>query len=539
VEQPDLDFRATLPTALRRAAERYGDHPYIVTEEGALTFAALESRSRALAKRLIRAGVGKGTRLGVHVPVGHDWVVAWAAGARIGALVMPFSTLYAPPELGAAIMRGDVALLLTQPLMFGRDHEAFLEEALPGLDGSSAGALFLECAPYLRSIVVLGATTRLWATAARDNDYAAADVVPDALLDRIEEEVMPADEMIVIFTSGSTDEPKAVVHTHGAFLRKTSLPTPGVPPPGGCIFLGQPFFWVGGLQNLGSAIQSGATLVCQEKPDPGAALSLIERTRATMVIGWASTVQRLRADPSFTSRDLSAIPQLTMPDGDRELRHNSLGMTETLGPHTGFARPEAPPDETMTPLPERLRGSWGAPLPYLEHKIVHPVVGHDLPEGEEGELCVRGYCLTPRMYKSERHEVFDDDGWYHTGDRAYFRNGYLFFTGRFTEMIKTHGANVSPREVEVVLEAHPDVALAFVTGVPDADRGENVVAGIVPAPRAVVDCDELRTRLRTQLSAYKVPREILVLHEDEVPWLASGKVDRLRLRELLTDRLML
>jgi acyl-CoA synthetase (AMP-forming)/AMP-acid ligase II len=291
---------------------------------------------------------------------------------------------------------------------------------------------------------------------------------------------------------------------------------------------------VGGLQNLGSALQSGATIACQPKPDAEAALALIERTRATMVIAWANTIQRLRAAPSFATRDLSAVPQLTMAGGDPELRHNSLGMTETIGPHTGFARPGAPAEEQAMPLPERLRGSWGAPLPFIQHKIVDPMSGGDLADGEEGEICVRGYCLMTRMYKRERHEVFDRDGWYHTGDRGFLRDGYLFFTGRLTEMIKTHGANVSPREVELVLEAQPDVAQAYVMGVPDAERGEQVAAVIVPVDEGPPDVDDLRRRLSAELSSYKVPRRFVVLRDDEVPWLASGKADRLSIRDLLS-----
>ncbi|MEX1009287.1 MAG: fatty acid--CoA ligase family protein [Acidimicrobiia bacterium] len=534
MKQPELDYQPTMPVVVRRAAELFGDRPYIVTDEETTTFVDLERRSRQLAKRLLAVGVGKGTRVGMHVPVGNDWVVAWAAAARIGALVMPFSTLYAPGELGRALRMGDIHLLLAPSVMFGRDHAEFLERSIPGLASSEAGSLFLPKVPYLRSVMLLGDRTRAWATPADGESSEPLVRVSDDLLGAVEDEVVPADEMVVIFTSGSTSEPKAVVHTQGAVFRKTSLPTPGIPPPGGCVFVGQPFFWVGGLQNLGSAIQSGATIVCQPRPDPAAALALIERTRATMVIAWANTTQRLRADPSFATRDLSAIPQLTMPAGDPELRHNSLGMTETVGPHTGFARPGASPEELATPLPERLRGSWGAPLPFIGHKIVDPVSGDDLADGEEGEICVRGYCLMTRIYKRERHEVFDRDGWYHTGDRGFFRDGYLFFTGRLTEMIKTHGANVSPREVELVLEAQPDVAQAFVMGVPDADRGEQVAAAIVPAGPAALDVDDLRRRLAAELSSYKVPRQFVLLRDEEVPWLASGKPDRLSIRDILT-----
>lgn len=531
---PELEYQPTMPVVLRRAAERFGDKDFVVTDHATTSFAELELASRDLARRLLSAGVGKGTRVGLHLPNGNEWAIAWAAASRVGALVMPFSTLYAPRELGAAARLGDIHLLLAPAAMFGRDHQAFLERALPGLESGTAGRLRLASAPYLRSVVLSGDATQPWASSL--HGAGAPEPVSDELLEAVEREVVPADEMLVIFTSGSTSEPKAVVHTQGAVFRKTSIPTPGVPPPGGCGFVGQAFFWVGGILNLGSALQYGTTIVCQEKPDPGPALDLIERTRASMVIAWATTVQRLRADPSFASRDLSFIPQLTMGGGDPDLRHNSLGMTETVGPHTGGARPGAPEEETGYPLPERLRGSWGAPMPYLEHKIVDPDTGEDLPDGVEGEICVRGFSVMTRMYKRERHEVFDDDGWYHTGDRGSFRDGYLFFTGRLTDMIKTHGANVAPREVELALESLDDVAMAFVMGVPDAERGEEVVAAIVAHDHSVIDVESVRRRLADQLSSYKIPRRFVVLRDDDVPWLGSGKADRLTIRDLVVGR---
>jgi acyl-CoA synthetase (AMP-forming)/AMP-acid ligase II len=130
------------------------------------------------------------------------------------------------------------------------------------------------------------------------------------------------------------------------------------------------------------------------------------------------------------------------------------------------------------------------------------------------------------MYKREREDVFDAEGWYHTGDRGYFRDGYLFFTGRATEMIKTAGNNVAPREVEVALEAFPEIRLALVFGLPDDERGQVVVAGVAPALGATVDVDDVRERVRKELSSYKVPRAIVVLADDEIPLLGSGKPDR-------------
>jgi acyl-CoA synthetase (AMP-forming)/AMP-acid ligase II len=138
------------------------------------------------------------------------------------------------------------------------------------------------------------------------------------------------------------------------------------------------------------------------------------------------------------------------------------------------------------------------------------------------------------LYKRERADVFDADGWYRTGDRGYFRDGWFFFTGRHSDLIKTAGANVAPAEVERVLMAYPDVKLAFVVGVADEDRGQEVVALVVPwridtttgAAIEPPEPAELQQRLRSEVSSYKVPRRVFLIGDEDVPWLISQKVDR-------------
>ena len=139
---------------------------------------------------------------------------------------------------------------------------------------------------------------------------------------------------------------------------------------------------------------------------------------------------------------------------------------------------------------------------------------------------MRGYNVTDGLYKRERADVFDDDGWYHTGDQGSLREGLLFFTGRLGEMIKTGGANVTPREVEVALEAYPEVELALVVGLPDDERGQLVTAVLVPAPGAAIDVDEIAARLRKEISGFKVPRRFVLMTRDEVPWLPTAKPDK-------------
>jgi acyl-CoA synthetase (AMP-forming)/AMP-acid ligase II len=140
------------------------------------------------------------------------------------------------------------------------------------------------------------------------------------------------------------------------------------------------------------------------------------------------------------------------------------------------------------------------------------------------------------LYKKERYKVFDDDGWYHTGDKGCIKDGYLYFYGRISEMIKTSGSNVAPREVELTFETYPEVGLAIVMGLPDPERGEIVAAALAPKPGMTIDVDLVLERAKKELSSYKVPRVVLALGDTDVPFLASGKPDRLKLRDMLAEQ---
>jgi len=346
--------------------------------------------------------------------------------------------------------------------------------------------------------------------------------------------------MVLIYSSGSTADPKGALHGHGAPLRHAyntnqfrDLAA------GDRIYTPLPYFWVGGLVfNLISAMHTGASLLCEEAFEPGATLALLERERATVVAGWPHYSKALAEHPSFASRDLSSIrtgnlyavlPESARPV-DPELRANSLGMTETCGPHTY--------DRMDVDLPERLRGSFGHAVPGVEHKVVDPETGATLPPGEFGEICVRGYSLMLGLHKQEREDVFDRDGYYHTGDAGYFdAEGVLHFKARLGEMIKTAGANVAPREVEVVIETFPEVVNAFVVGLADPVRGQNVAAAVVLKRGSQLGPETARARLREQLSSYKVPREWWFALKEELPFTDSGKIDKKRLAAQFAERL--
>jgi acyl-CoA synthetase (AMP-forming)/AMP-acid ligase II len=524
---PDVGFEPTVPKLLRRAVDRYADRELIVLPGQRATVAEIEQKSRALAKRLLLSGVGKGTRVGMHFAYGTEFLVAFLATARIGALALPLSTAHAPGEMRRALRRGDVHTLLVPSRLIGRDESAFLEEAVPELDGAR-GPNVLPDLPHLRQIWVLGQSRRPWAESITlEDDF---DVVGDDVLAAVEDDVSPADWLVVISTSGSTAEPKGVIHTHGAVVRKTAggfaVPIDGPH----AIFAAMPLFWIGGLITLTASLANGTTMVCQERFQVDEALDLIEAERCVVVSAWLSVTQALREHPSVSRRDLGAIPALTQPLSERPYG-TPLGMTETAGPHLAVPHPVYGMD-----VPEHLRGSLGVGGPFFDHKLVDPETGEELVGDDvEGEICVRGYAVLTGMYKREREDVFDVDGYYHTGDRVRREAGLYFFTGRVTEMIKAHGANVAPPEVEMVLESLPEVKFAFVVGIPDATRGEQVAGVVVPADGHQIDVGALQERCRTELSSYKVPRVLVVVAENDVPWLATGKPDKLTMKRMLTE----
>jgi acyl-CoA synthetase (AMP-forming)/AMP-acid ligase II len=540
---PSLAFEATIPEFLKHLRARHGDRPVISLGEQRITYAQAEAESARLAKALIARGVGKGTRVGLLFPNGPEWLVCWLAATRIGALTVPINTFYQARELAWVLRHADVHTLLSTPSLLSHDYQERLEQCAPSLREQDAGAGLLACPelPQLRQIFVFGDAPRAWAGSAEGLLGAgeAAPAIDDALLREVESSVAPADALVVIYSSGSTAEPKGAVHSHGAVLRHAhNLNGYRESSPDDRVWSPMPFFWVGGLVfALLENMHVGALLICQEAFEPGETLALLERERATHASGWPQYMQALSDHPDFARRDLSALrvgfPEL-LPEEERpkdpQLRSNSLGMTETCGPHSF--------DRLDVDLPEHLRGSFGRAVPGMAHKIVDPKSGEALASGEHGEICVRGASLMLGLYKREREEVFDADGFYHTGDGGHLdAQGYLFFEARLGEMIKTGGANVAPQEVEVVTLAQPEVQSCFVVGVPHPQRGQNVAAAVVLNHGAGLDEAALRSRLKSELSAYKVPRHVFFFARAELPFSDSGKILRPQLVRILTERI--
>ena len=525
--------------ARARAAE-HGQRTLLVCDDLRLSYAEADARSRRLARGMIAAGIGKGTHVGLLLPNGVDFLLGVLAAARIGAVVLPFSTLSSADELRWLLGNSDTAYLLTTAGYRSRDFTTLLRQAVPELDLAAPPPVVSTTTPWLKQVWFCGAkpdgVDDGWSAQTLE---AAAETVDEALLDTGEARVTPADRAVIIHTSGTSGTPKGVIHAHGVMIRHRSNQTlmRGFGPDD-VLFSPAPWFWVTGFSYslLGTMI-AGARMVCSNSTVACEVLDLLERERPTITNGYAPTVAWLAQDPSFPKRDLSSIRRgplhpIMSADArpaDPGLRHEPYGMTEG-----GSAITAAPDDDD---LPEALRGANGVFLPGFEARIVDPATGQDCPGGEPGELWIRGPFMMLGYYNRHRSEILEPDGWYRTGDIGLISpEGFFLLKGRLNNMIKTSHANVSPREVEGVLSALTGGLLSVVLGVPDPARGEAVAAVVVSEEEGAVDEAALKNALAERLSSFKVPRRILQFRQAELPTLSSGKVDLRKLIEAVQAR---
>jgi acyl-CoA synthetase (AMP-forming)/AMP-acid ligase II len=524
---------------LRRLVAERGQHDAVAMIAETVSYAELDRRSARMARALLAIGAGKGARIALMAPDGVLWMTAFLASLRIGALVSLVSTLCTPPELAHILRNSDTQIFIGARRFLRHDYAKTLTAALPGLGKSRAGALRLAGAPYLRSVWLDDADGLGWAGAI-DELVARADApgAPDAaLLAAVEEQVAPSDEAVIVYTSGSTAAPKAVVHTQWNITRHSlEVAKYFLLQPEDRMLPQLPAFWLGGLVMALETLSVGATLVYPDSPEIDVLVDAIERLRVNRVNGWGDGLMRLRQAASARGIDVDGIVGLG-PFRDTtgalippELQVNMLGMSETFAAHSS--------ERLDYRLPQDKAGSSGRTVNGYERRVVDPETGGEVALGEVGELQLRGGALMSGFYKVDRRKVFTPDGFYPTGDLVRLdADGHLYFVARRGDMIKTKAANVSRLEVEAALRALPGVDLPLVVGLPDPDLGQLVVAAVVPGQGASLDEDSLRTALRETLSSYKIPRRIVFIGHDDVPRTATGKLKLFELAGLVAERL--
>ncbi|BBX62726.1 AMP-binding protein [Mycobacterium saskatchewanense] len=505
-------MRETVDRLVRSQAADYGAKPMVIDPATRIGYRELDTTTHDLAAVFVEAGVGKATRVAVIMPNGVRWVQVAIALTRIGAVLVPLSTLLAPGELVAQLRTAAVQCVVSVEEFRGRRYLDDLR-AVPRTE-----------LPALRHV---------WAV---DRPPAAGtDGRARRMVDALAATVTPADALAIVFTSGSSGAPKGVMHSHGSALGAVQAGLAAR-----CItadtrlYVPMPFFWVGGLASgILSALLAGATLVTEEVPRPDTTLRLLKAERVTLFRGWPDQADALARHASAVGADLPALhpgslQALLPPDQRAEpgARAALFGMTEAFGPYCGY-----PAD---TDMPPAAWGSCGKPFAGTEVRIVDPDSGEPAAPGAAGAIQIRGPHTLRGICGRSREELFTADGFYNTGDLGHLdEEGFLFYHGRSDDMFKVSGATVYPGEVERALRTIAGVGNAFVTNVP-GPGGQRVGAAVVCG--GPLDVDALRAAGRKLLSTFKVPTMWLLLEsEDEVPRGATGKVDVHGLREMLMD----
>lgn len=540
----------TLGGFLQEVCERYSDRELLVfynseNQRLSWSYQKLLDEAQTLAAAMIAHGISKGTRVGILMSSRPECVAAVFAAALAGAVVVPLSTMASAEELAYLIRHADIHTLFSQQSIGGKHQPAnTVLELCPQLREAPSERFFSEQFPYLRTVVALGLERSEGALLSWQDYLANADFVPLNIVYARSREVSPADAGLIIYSSGSTANPKGVLHTQRAptlqawhqakiFCRTTETR----------MWTTFPLFWTAGFNTvMGATMAAGGCWVMQELFDAGAAIALIEKEKVTEPYALPHHTGAMEEHADWPKADFSAVrcvsgrspfcrhPSVTARDPNW---HGvwAYGASETCAISiTHYANTD----------PAIITASAGRLLPGNSLRVVDTNSGERLGVDEEGELCIKGPTLMERYVKTAREECFDDDGFFHTGDSGYYDSeGYVHWTGRLTDMIKTAGANVSPAEVQRVIQrVLPTFKISQIVGLPDDRLGQIVVLCVVMQDGETQTEASVRATLKQHLASYKVPRRVMFFAEDEIPMTASGeKVKDAELRDIAMQRI--
>ena len=529
----------TLGDLLLRAADRYPDNAAIIFPEARLTYSELRQRAYARARSLLAMGLDRGDHIGILMPNCLEYVECLFAIQFIGAMAVPVNARYKATELAYVVENADLsAILVTDITSEYADFAELLGEAFPQLSTAAEPlSLALPGAPELRCVVMLGDSTPtgLLSREAFEALSTSSSEATDAAVDARRVCVQLSDPAIMMYTSGTTSNPKGCPLSHEVLVRT------GINMNRERYFLTDadrfwvplPMFHMSSMLPLMCCLDAGAAMQSMTYFEAGAALDMMERDVTTLAFPAFPTItNELINHPDFKTRDLGQIRRLNNvapPDVLRKFQDafpqavqtGAYGLTETGGV-ISFNHP----DET---LEQRLTGC-GRVFPGVEVKVVDPETDQELPAGERGEILVRGYAVFDGYYRApEKNAEAFTDGWFRTGDLcALDADGHIEFHGRIKDMLKVGGENVAALEIESYLANHPAVKLAQVIGVPDDRLLEVPAAYIELNPNMFVSETELISFCKGKIASFKVPRYVRFV--DEWP-MSSTKVQKFRLRD--------
>ena len=516
----ELEGVRTIPQLVAYAASRFAAQVAIEDQGEVLTYIDLEQAVRDMARACIANGVEAGDRVAIWAPNTARWIVSALGAQMAGAILVPMNTRLKGREAGFLLRRSGAKLLLTVSDFLGINYPDLLRE---------------ESLPQLEQIVLLSGFGRDmgWESFLRTGARVADEIVQQRL-DRLQGD----DLSDILFTSGTTGNPKGVMTTHEQNLRvyRNYSRVLGLRV-GDRYLIVNPFFSTFGYKaGWLSALMRGATVLPHAVFDAPKILDRIERDRITVLPGPPTLYQTLLALPNLRDFDLSSLRcaitgAASIPVELIERMRSDLGFDTVL---TGYGLTEtcgvvsvcADTDDAKT-----IATTSGKAAEGVQMRVVDDA-GRDVAAGTPGEIIARGYNIMKGYFQDpeETARAIDAAGWLHTGDIGVLdERGYIRITDRKKDMFIVGGFNCYPAEIENILLCHPAVMQAAVIGVPDERLGEVARAYIVLKPGASLTPEEIILWSRQNMANYKVPRSVEI--RTALPMNASGKVQRFALRE--------
>jgi fatty-acyl-CoA synthase len=527
---------------LEEVARKYPNRPALIFKAQRISYRKLWEKAKTLAKGLTALGIGKNDKVSIWAGNSPEWVYTQMATALIGAVLVPVNTRFRTSELEYILGQSDSTSLILMNRFLNIDFTDILREVCPEMDNALPGKLQASRLPLLKNIIFLG-DQKVQGSFSFSDVMGLGEGIPDETLKGPMARVQPDDVIMFQYTSGTTAFPKGVMLTHDGVIRDAFyLGERQALTAEDALFCPLPFFHVGGavISTL-SALTHGAGMVFLETYDPLVSLKAVHKERCTAMNGVETHFLMMYQHPDFSLYDVSSLKKGWVIGPAEVVRsvYQKMGLTKLLNI---YGTSETSPNVTTTFVddPLELRIAFhGLPHEGTEIKIVNPSTGETLANGKEGEICVRGWNVMKGYYKKpeETAKAIDSRGWLHTGDLGWVdpQTGYLKFTGRFKDMLRVGGENVSAMEVESFLLTHPKVKQAQVVGVPDPRLTEVGMAFLELKEGASASEEEVLSFCKGKIANFKIPRYVTFVRE--FPMTGSGKIQKFMLKEQALERL--
>ena len=526
--------KRTMGPLLDEAAAKWGDRVAVSYKGESWTFADWQRETDRLAKGLMAYGVEPGERVAVWMVNRPEWLFIMFAIAKVGACIVPLNTRYRTDDVAYTLAQSRSSLLISVDKSGPVDYRAMLADTMPDIEKGTDGALELGTFPELRRVVFLG-DERLPNTTSWDDMLAAGAAISDDDLQARADAVDPNSLLMIGYTSGTTGHPKGVMQGH-IVIRNVHERAQLLGMSFEDVHLNYlPMFHLYGYSELAMiSVISGAKQVLLDAFDADEALDTAEREGVTIMHGfeahWLDLLTAQEKRPRSLKLRFGTLPSgvdSTIPIADK--------VQDVFGPTiSGYGMTEAWAFITVTNLghsrEQRVNAS-GYPMNDYEFRIIDPETGKDQPTGVSGEILIRGYAVMKGYWDKpeETAAAIDADGWLHSGDMGLFReDGHMVFQGRYKDMLKVGGENVSPAEMEAYLRGMPEILDAAIVSYPDLRLTEVPVAFVLASGDGAVVPEDIIGHCKGRIASFKIPRHVIEL--PEFPMTPSGKVRKIELR---------